>query len=260
MAISILQVAQGNTVYPEIPLTITFPAVITSGSKIAVVVFGNSTGGPFNTSVLDTEVTAPTVTDALNTGVAATDTFTEIDHIDNLYQEIGSVLSSPPLVSPDLSAYFLSGYTYYCASLTANVQSVVITDAAFYAATALPRAAHDGGFAAIALEIAGANASPLDQHSTVTGDTATLGVSLITPGANSALTIEAGMLMDSSSLVPGTKPTGSTVLYTFSDRFPAGSSFWTVQVTLQAASETATSGFANPIYYTGGVLAFSLKT
>ena len=215
-------------------------------------VFGNTTGGPFNVNVLNTEVTHPAVTDD------KTSTYTLENHIDGLYQEIGSVLSSPPIISPDLSAYYLSGYTYFAGTVTAGMRVITITDAGLYGTpTMLAGPALDGGFAAVVLEVAGASTFDAG-HTTVTGDTATLGAGLFTLAAINELTVEAGMLMDSSSLVPLATGTGNTVLYTFSDRFPAGSSFWTVQVTQQGGTKRALSGFSNPIYYTGGVLTLGL--
>ena len=255
--LSIVQSAKGYTVYPEIPLKVTLPAAATALSIFAVVVLGNSTGGPFNTSYLDTTdpyalftvVPDPTVVDD------ETDTFTKRRNIINLYQEISS---SPVLTSPDASGYYLIAYVF-TAPATAGAQVITVSDPGVSSTYSPPLAAgkpmFDGGITAVVFEIAGsylgsASQTTYDSGGSHSGYADPL-LATLTPGQTHNLLLEVGIMMDSSSITPAA---GATLQH--SGSFPAGSSFWTIQTTIQA-SATAAAGFANPIEYTGGVIAVS---
>ena len=266
MSISILQKSKNFTVYPEIPLQVVLPNAVTAGSYLVVVVFGHRTPNPFNTNALSTVTVHPVVYDDMF------DTFTLIDDVVNLYQELSV---SPPIAAPDASGYFPSVYTFVAkvvyGSFSPPVYShiVTVTDPGLAANSsppissppyALGRPIFDGGLEAVVFEIAGLGTG-VTAHGNVTGDGNPLGHGLVTPGSTNSLVLEIGILMDSTTISPAPGSVSpplyaGTIQYT--DSYPAGSSSWIIQSTLQTTARTS-SGFLNPIEYAGGVVALVLK-
>jgi len=254
MALSIRQKAKNYTIYPEIPLNVILPNAVAANSFLAVLVFAHRTPDSFNVLYLDAETIAPNVFDD------KTDTFTLQDKVVNLSQESGTFSPplSPPIVSPDVSGYFPSVYVF-TAPATVGAQKVTIVDPGNSNAGSPPfappieygRPVFDGGIEAVVYEIAKPTSISVDKHAHATSNETPLVAALTPTGINEFL-LEAAILMDSTALVPA-----STATLLDSGSFPAGSSSWVVQGTVQTAA-VAASGFGNPVKYVGGIVAVAL--
>ena len=250
MAVSILQTAKNRTAYPEVPLDVVLPVPTTAGSLLVALIFAQKTGYPFNVGDIVTQTTTPGVIND------KWDTLTLVDDVVDLSQEIGF---SPPIMEPDVSGYFPSIYVF---SGVATTGAQKVSAASFYPDEVLSpplsppfigtRPVFDGGMEMVVLEVAGYQTG-VEAHGNTYSNSATLGASLITPGFNNELVIEAGLLIDGSSIIP---PASATYIY--SGSMPAGSSSWIVQSTLQT-TKAATSGFTNPIQYSGAVVTLAIK-
>src|ERR1035441_7183013 len=127
MAVSIVQKAMNKSSYQVQPLVATLPSKSTSGSFIVVVVEAQKSGYPFATGSINSNTTAPIVTDDKG------NTYTLVDKIVGLSQD---ALSSPPVTVPDASGYYPSLYIYVSgttatgAAATTGTQNIAL--AAFY--------------------------------------------------------------------------------------------------------------------------------
>jgi len=252
MSIAIRQKSKNAVVYQVKPFGVTFASPTLAGSYILVIFEGQKSGFPYPYASLTAATLAPTISDDKS------DVFTQVTQIINLSQEVGIVYSPPlaiPAVVPDAAGFFPSAFVFLTA---ATIGTTAITAAAFCPdeVTSPPlvggRAVYDGGVQMQAYEITGMTTG-VDQKGTVSGNSATIGASLITPGSANELVVEVLMLMDSSTLSAGTGATLQDV-----GAFLGGASFWAVDTTIQT-SAVASAGFLNPLRYTGGVIAVSLK-
>jgi len=257
MALSILQFARNYTVYPEVPLQVSLPSPTTAKSLLALLVFGHRTNYGFNIGRESAETVAPVITDD------KANTWTLLEYILNIAQDYGT---SPPVISPDASGNFPSVYLYVApssGSLKSGGVTAWVTDAGLSNASVSPpieygRPVFDSGIRAVLLECAGTTGTPgtqtaVDVHGNTITANAKLGYQLINPSNNNELIIEAGALIDSSALGLGT---GAS--YVTSASYPAGSSYWLVQQTLQG-TKAKSAGFSNPIGYMGAAAAVALS-
>jgi len=264
MALSIKQTAKNYTVYPEVPLDVQLQSGTTAQSLLVVFVFAQQTGSYQNYAQLAPETAPPLVyTDK-------GDLLTQTDQVLNIPQEVGYASFSPPdpnaIASPDASWNFPSVYLFTGAP-TAGAKHVYIVDGGLGntspAMSSPPEAdwpagrpVFDGGIKAFAFEVAGkysgTGQTAVDKHGTVSGNSTTIGAGLFTPTNDDELVLEAGVLLDSSAIGLGT---GAT--YQHSADYPAGSSSYLVQSTLQS-TKAANAGFSNPIDYAGAAIAVAL--
>ena len=221
MAIAIRQKSKNSVVYQVKPTSVVFASPTLASSRILVIFEGQKSAFPYPFSSLTSETLAPTVSDDKS------DVFTQVTQIVNLTQETGvsypSGSASPPAVVPDAAGFFPSAFVFLTAATTGTT---TVTASAFYPdeVTSPPlvggRAVYDGGVQMQAYEITGMTVG-VDQKGTVSGNSATLGASLITPGSANELVVEVLMLMDSSALSSGTGATLQDV-----GAFLGGASFW----------------------------------
>jgi len=263
MALSILQFARNYTVYPEVPLQVSLPSPTTAKSLLALLVFGHRTNYGFNIGRESAETVAPVITDD------KANTWTLLEYILNIAQDYGT---SPPVISPDASGNFPSVYLYVApssGSLKSGGVTAWVTDAGLSNASVSPpieygRPVFDSGIRAVLLECAGTTGATGTQTAvdvsdsyigvgTVVSGSTVLGYQLINPGSDNELVVEAGVLIDSSALGLGT---GAS--YVTSASYPAGSSCWLVQQTLQG-TKAKSAGFSNPIGYMGAAAAVALS-
>lgn len=252
MSISVVQKAKNFSAYQVAPLKVTLPAATTAGSYLAVVVEAQKSGSPFNLGTLGAHIPNPIVTDDKS------NRYTTVDSIVGVTQEVTS-----GVLNPDASGFFSSAYIYVVAAAT-GTQEIAI--GAFYPDEAVSpiqpggniaspptvngRPVFDGGLHAQVFEIAGLS-SGVDVHGHIaSGATAALGAALVTSSAT-AIIIEAGVLIDSATISPGS---GATLQ--FSQRI--GSSTFVIQSTITSGS-AASAGFVNTLKYTGAVVAVALK-
>jgi len=263
MAPNIIQLTRNFTVYPEVPLQLTLGSPSTAKSLLALLVFGNRTNYGFN--IGDDETVAPVITDDMGNA------WTLQEHVLNIAQDFGT---SPPVISPDASGNYPSIYLFTAptsGSLLSGGSTAWVTDAGLAQSppTVSPpieygRPVFDGGITAVLLECAGTTGgagtqTAVDVHDSAIGAESgsppepVIGYQLITPGGGGELVIEAGALIDSSAIGLGT---GAS--YVTSASYPAGSSYWLIQQTLQT-SAVPSSGLSNPIGYMGAIIALALK-
>jgi hypothetical protein len=262
--LSIKQFAHNYTVYPEVPLQVSLPSPTTAKSLLALLVFGHRTNYGFNVGEESAETVAPVITDD------GGNTWTLLKYILNIVQDYGT---SPPVISPDASGNYPSIYLFV-APTSGNLKSggttVWVTDAGLDQSppTVSPpiefgRPVFDSGIRAVLLECAGTTGATGTQTAvdvsdsyigvgTVVSGSTVLGYQLINPGSDNELVVEAGVLIDSSALGLGAKAS-----YLTSSSYPAGSSYWLIQQTLQG-TKARSAGFPNPIAYMGAVVAVAL--
>ena len=265
MAPNIIQLTRNFTVYPEVPLQLTLGSPSTAKSLLALLVFGNRTNYGFNIGDESAETVAPVITDDMGNA------WTLQEHVLNIAQDFGT---SPPVISPDASGNYPSIYLFTAptsGSLLSGGSTAWVTDAGLAQSppTVSPpieygRPVFDGGITAVLLECAGTTGgagtqTAVDVHDSAIGAESgsppepVIGYQLITPGGGGELVIEAGALIDSSAIGLGT---GAS--YVTSASYPAGSSYWLIQQTLQT-SAVPSSGLSNPIGYMGAIIALALK-
>ena len=269
-AYKIIQSAKNFNVYPEVPLSVWLPApvqsTISAKTGLVVFIFAHRTSYGFNVDQLTTETPAPNVYDDKSS------VYAQKTQIVNLTQK-GSMSPplSPPVLSPDASGNYLSAYAFF-AQAAVGTQQIRIADPGL--ATSPPssppiaagRPVFDSGIGAVVFEVGNysnpttlAGDSVFDAAGEVSSDQPTIGASLITTAATTVALFEAAILMDSSSITPAAAVAPVVSQYQYADKYPAGSSQWIIFSSLGNGGAYASKGFLNPIEYTGGVLAISVK-
>jgi hypothetical protein len=254
MAASIIQQVKNSAAYQVSPLSLTLKSTTTAGSYLVVIVEAQKSGYPYASGSIAANTSAPIVTDDKGS------TYTLVDKIVSVSQDTG--------VQPDAAGYFPSAYIYVSsAAVTAGAQTISV--GAFYpdeytspiqpgGNPASPpvvngRPVFDGGLHAQAFEVAGL-ATGVDVHAhgiSVSGSNP-LGPNLIT-GTGAGITFEVGVLIDSSTLISDVNSIQqhSSILY-------GGSTHFVVQSRITTGA-TASAGFGNALFYSGGVVAVALK-
>jgi len=252
MAISIVQQAKNTVAYQVKPLVVTLPSGTTASSRLAVVVEAQKTGYPFNVGSLNANTTTPTITDDQG------NTYTLVRSIVNQTQEVGS---SPLITSPDASGFFPSLYVFVSSgAVVAGTKNISV--GAFYTDEILSppggsppqngRPVFDGGIAAQVFEVAGLS-SGVTASNYGSASVAALGAGLINSvGANGKFVLEAALLVDSSAISPAATATLQDTVSIY-----GGSSSYIIQTTL--VNSGASAGFANPLQYSGAVIAIAMS-
>jgi hypothetical protein len=269
-AYKIIQSAKNFTVYPEVPLSVWLPAPVsttTNQTGLVAFIFAQRSSYGFNVGQLSSYTPDPNIYDDHSSS------YSKKAYIVNLGQE-GSMSPplSPPVISPDASWNFLSAYAFF-APAAKGTQQIFIADPGNTTSPpssppiVVGRPVFDGGIYAVVFEVGNGSGSPFvpganstfDKAGAVSSDQPTIGASLITTtGANEAI-LEAAILMDSSSITPAPAVSPVVSQYQYAEKYPAGSSQWIIFSSLGNSGAYASKGFLNPIEYTGGVLAISVK-